>query len=200
MVDSTLYTIFRDELLNGEEILWAGQPDPTVLFSKSDIFNIPFGIFWLGFSIVWEGAAITSALHQNTSNAVSLAFPLFGVPFVLIGLYMVAGRFLYKKWKRQRTYYAVTNKRILVVKNSKRRDLQGAYLETIPVVNKSIRRDGRGTITFGNSTPGAWMYEDSGFDFMGAYYAERAPTFRDINDAEKVYRLVVDLRKTRQVN
>jgi hypothetical protein len=195
MVDSAAYAIFRDELLSGEEILWAGQPDPAVLFSRSDIFNIPFSIFWMGFSIFWEVGAINEVLNQKTNSGPGLIFPFFGIPFVLIGLYMVAGRFFYKKWKKKRTYYAVTNRRILVVKNTRRRDLQGAYLETIPVVNKSIRRDGHGTITFGNSTPGTWMYEDSGFEFMGAYYIDRVPTFRDIDDAEKIYRLVVDLRK-----
>lgn len=198
MLDSALYAIFKDELLNGEEILWAGQPDLTLSFSKSDIFNIPFGIFWTGFSIFWEGAAIKAALDPSTRTAASWAMPLFGVPFILIGLYLIGGRFFYKKWRKKRTYYAVTNKRILVVKNTRRRDLQGAYLEAIPVVNKSIRRDGRGTITFGNSTPGAWMYEDAGFDFLGAYYADRSPTFRDVPDAEKVYRLVLDLRKNRE--
>jgi len=198
MVDSAFYNIFKDELLNGEEILWAGQPDPTVLFSKSDIFNIPFGIFWMGFSIVWEGAAIKAVLNPNADKAASWSFPFFGVPFVLIGIYLIAGRFFYKAWKKKRTYYAVTNMRVLVVKQSRRKDVQGAYLDAIPVVNKSIRRDGRGTITFGNSTTGGWMYEDAGLDFLGAYYTERAPAFRDIADAEKVCRLVIDSRKTRE--
>jgi hypothetical protein len=198
MVDSTLYAIFRDELLRREEILWAGQPDPRILFSRSDIFSIPVGIAFTLFSIEWESETFKQALNPSSKADASWLLPLFGVPFVLIGLYLAVGRFFYKVWNKKRTYYAVTNKRILVVKNSRRRELRGAYLEAIPVINRSIRPDGHGTIIFGNTPPGALMSEDSGFDFLGSHTVEHAPSFRDINDAEKVYRLVLDLRKSRE--
>lgn len=198
MVDSALNAIFRDELLNGEEILWAGQPDTRILFSRSDIFTIPFGIVFTVFSLEWESGAFKQVLNPNSKPGASWLFPLFGVPFVLIGLYLAVGRFFYKFWNKKRTYYAVTNKRILVVKNSRQRELRGAYLEAIPVINRSIRRDGHGTIIFGNTPPGALMSEDSGFDFLGSRTVEHAPSFRDINDAEKIYRIVLDLRKSHE--
>ena len=35
---------FKQDLLKGEKILWAGQPDPDILFSNADIFLVPFSL------------------------------------------------------------------------------------------------------------------------------------------------------------
>ena len=53
--------VFQSELLQGEKILWVGQPDPSVHFAKADAFLIPFSILWGGFALFWEGAALTAA-------------------------------------------------------------------------------------------------------------------------------------------
>jgi hypothetical protein len=39
---------------------------------------------------------------------------LWGVPFVVIGQYMIWGRFLYDAWLKPRTYYGITNRRVLM--------------------------------------------------------------------------------------
>ena len=39
---------------------------------------------------------------------------LWGFPFVLVGLYMVVGRFVLDAWLRRGARYAVTNKRVLI--------------------------------------------------------------------------------------
>jgi hypothetical protein len=40
---------------------------------------------------------------------------LWGVPFVVIGQYMIWGRFLYDAWLKPRTYYGITNRRVLIL-------------------------------------------------------------------------------------
>lgn len=40
--------VFQGDLLADEKILWQVQPDRSVIFNKSDIFAIPFGLIWLG--------------------------------------------------------------------------------------------------------------------------------------------------------
>jgi hypothetical protein len=96
--------ILREELLPSERILWSGQPDTSVIFSSSDMFQIPFSLMWGGFAIFWEYTAITQTTATSNIGVSELIFPLFGIPFVIIGLYIMFGRFFYKTFKKKRTY------------------------------------------------------------------------------------------------
>ncbi len=107
-----LYTIrekLTPYLAEGESIQWVGQPDPTKLVSPADWIMIPFSLFWCGFAVFWEVTALTGIVSSREATPLIWIFPLFGIPFVLVGLYMVFGRFIAKKYMRKRTYYAVTN-------------------------------------------------------------------------------------------
>jgi hypothetical protein len=86
-------------LLPNEEILWSGQPDPSVLLSKADAFLIPFSLHCGGFALAWEGFVIAELLSGETEsgNGGSLfMFVVFGLIFVVAGLYFIFGRFIYK--------------------------------------------------------------------------------------------------------
>ena len=96
------------ELRDGETLLWAGAPDPGVLFSRNDLFLIPFSLLWCGFAIFWE-------LSVLRDGAYPWFFPVFGGFFVVMGLFLVAGRFLLKRLRKARTGYAVTDRRAFLV-------------------------------------------------------------------------------------
>src|SRR5207245_136747 len=81
--------------------------------------------------------------------------------------YFIAGRFFYKAWRKRRTYYALTNKRALVLVEGRGRTLRACLLSAVPTINKSVRSSGVGTISFGN-TSWASMYDNTGMDFFGA--------------------------------
>lgn len=55
-------------------------------------------------------------------------FPLFGVPFVLVGLWLVAGHWFFDAYKRKRARYALTNKRALIA-----RTIFGRRMESYPI-------------------------------------------------------------------
>ena len=90
----------------GERVLWSGSPDPTVRFAPSDVYLVPFTILWCGFSIFWEVGVV--------SSGAPIIFWIWGVPFVAVGLYLVFGRFIYKKRRKQKTVYALTTERALI--------------------------------------------------------------------------------------
>lgn len=178
--------LFKDELLKDEEVLWCGQPDSSVIFSGSDIFLVPFSILWGGFAMFWEVSAITMSTP--------FFFCLFGIPFVIIGLYFIFGRFIYKGIKKKHTYYAVTNQRILILTNLSKKNLEAKFITQIPCINKSVRSDGKGTIKFGDSIFFRGMYGNTGMDLFGSIYGKDVPTFYDIKEIDKVYKLVNELR------
>ena len=188
---------FEDDLLKDEQVLWAGQPDPKVIFTGADIFLVPFSLLWGGFAIFWEFMASTGVANAQIKQHQGPIwfFPLFGIPFVLMGLYFIFGRFIYKAWRKRNTYYAVTNKRVIVLTKGMGRDIQAAFINTLPSVNKSIRSNGNGTIRFGNSSPMVSMYGNSGMDFFGSFYGKDILTFYDLSEANKVYDLVTRLRQ-----
>ncbi len=188
----------QSELLGGERLLWTGQPDPRVIFERVDIFLVPFSLLWGGFALVWEAGVLgLGVFGEGHRSAVPWFFVLWGIPFVLVGLYFIAGRFFYKAWRKRRTYYALTNKRALVLVEGRGRTLRACFLSAVPTINKSVRSSGVGTITFGN-TSWASMYDNTGMDFfgaMGALGADSTVRFNDVRDADRVYGLAMAARK-----
>jgi len=188
----------QSELLGGERLLWTGQPDPRVIFERVDIFLVPFSLLWGGFALAWEAGVLgLGVFGEGHRSAVPWFFVLWGIPFVLVGLYFIAGRFFYKAWRKRRTYYALTNKRALVLVEGRGHTLRACFLSAVPTINKSVRPSGVGTITFGN-TSWASMYDNTGMDFfgaMGALGADSTVRFNDVRDADRVYGLAMAARK-----
>lgn len=179
--------MFVDELLKDEKILWAGQPDPSIVFSPADKFLIPFSLIWGGGSFI--------GVYTSLRYDASIFSILFGIPFAFIGLYLIFGRFIYKNWRKRITYYAVTNQRILILTNSSNKHIKAAFISNIPVINKKTHKNNLGTITFGNVLPYYSSYNNTGLDFFSSPYMEGPPSFYDIKGAEDVYHLVNELRR-----
>jgi hypothetical protein len=143
---------FRARLLPGERITWQGQPATGVLFTGRDIFLIPFSLFWCGFVFFWEWGAMqaTNAEPANAGPAstIGTVFPLFGIPFILVGLYFVFGRFVVDAWLRARTFYAITNQRVLILRSAPFGKFVSLAIDRLPELSLDERSDGRGTIRF----------------------------------------------------
>lgn len=115
----------------GEQVLWEGGPDPGVVFARQDAFLVPFSLVWASFAAIWEGSAIAA----RTAAGAAL-----GAPLALFGLYIVAGRFVYKWRDRRHTRYAVTDQRALVVRRRGRQLVEAPVGGPMAVLR---RRDGR---------------------------------------------------------
>lgn len=111
-------TDLTERLLAGERLVWSGRPAQGLLLTSRDALLIPFSLMWGGFAVFWE----TTVLTQPQAPGL---FGLWGVPFVLIALYLVAGRFLLDAWIRAGMLYAVTNKRILISRSGAVRQIHG---------------------------------------------------------------------------
>jgi hypothetical protein len=100
---------------------------------------------------------------------------------------MIWGRFVYARWKKQRTYYALTNRRALIVERGLGdRTASSAYFENTAMLDKRVRSDRIGSISFGGPVTGEWRW--------GKGNPPRCPTFDDIDNVDGVYQIAARLQ------
>jgi hypothetical protein len=174
---------FRERLLPGERLVWTGQPAGGLILTGRDVFLIPFSIIWCGFIVIWISLATVGAVASG--RAETALFPLFGLPFLAIGIYMVAGRFVADAWIRRRTKYAVTDRRVLILRSGPFSDFTTLALDRLPQAKLSEKQGGRGTIRFGQSVS-PWT---RGFGVWSAAL-DPSPQFLAIADVRKVFDLI----------
>jgi hypothetical protein len=179
----------QSELVSGENLVWAGKPNPGKIFHSDDLFMIPFSLLWGGFAIFWESGVLGLWGHSSKHPA-PFFFILWGIPFVVIGQYLIWGRFIYDAWLKRRTYYGVTNRRLLVVQESTKRKTCSMYIDAIP----TVERDGGsvGTLRFGTKFP-VVAGRNQRTRNWSRFNVGGVPVFADIDDAAYVYRLILDL-------
>lgn len=131
------------QLDHDERLLWSGAPGGGLRLRKSDFFTIPFSIMWGGFALFWEYTAV--------QHDAPLIFRLWGVPFVVIGLYMMVGRFYWDAHVRERTVYAVTDKRVIIVSGIWTRSVTSIALSGLRFITLVTRDDGSGDVVFAPS-------------------------------------------------
>ena len=108
------------ELRPGERIAWIGQPIPWRLARKS-LPLVIFGIPWTAFAVFWTLMAARPSTSgtavEGEADALSQLFrffPLFGVPFILVGLALLSFPYWLSREAR-RTAYVITDQRALII-------------------------------------------------------------------------------------
>ena len=173
--------LFNDRLLPGETIIWYGQPGQGFLLTPRDALLIPFSVVWGGFAIFWESSVVTSKAPPD--------FTIFGAVFVAIGLFFIFGRFLVDAWLRTRMAYALTDKRILILRWGRWSSFKAVGLDRLPDATMSEGASGRGTIRFGEQGPFWGVGQRSVFGFWVASL-DPTPQFLAIEDARAVFAAV----------
>ena len=169
---------FRDRLLPGERLLWSGRPGQGLIFTGRDIFLIPFSLLWCGFAVFWTGMASRFPAPPF--------FMLWGAMFVVIGLYFVAGRFLFDAWIRRGMRYALTDRRVLIARPAPFANFTAVSLDRLADARLSERANGKGTIRFGQPMP---MYYGRGFSAWSPAL-DPTPQFLAIDEARSVFDMI----------
>lgn len=110
---------FQPYLFPGERILWSGQPKQGLMFTGKDKLLIPFSLLWGGFAIFWNAMVWLAPSIASPGSNPDWFFKLWGLPFLVVGLYVIAGRFFHDAHIRKNLFYAVTDQRILTLRGSK---------------------------------------------------------------------------------
>ena len=177
---NTLSEEIKAQLSSGEKVLWSGQPKQGVIVRGADTFMIPFSLMWGGFAIFWEASVLKSDA--------SAFFALWGIPFVLIGLYLIFGRFFFEAKQRAHTFYAVTNERILIVSGILNRKVKSLNLRTLSDLSLSEGKGDEGTISFGGDSPFSSMF--GGFSSWPGMGSQMGPRFELIVGARSVFETI----------
>jgi hypothetical protein len=154
----------ENELRAGEKIVWTAQPRPG-LYARAGwglfIFAIPwtaFAVFWMvmagGGLWKWLGASGDSPARNAPAPSgpfkyFSLCFPLFGLPFVLIGVAMLAAPW----WMRRRArkvIYALTDQRAIIFEAGMfgRQTIRSYDPDKLGSIERTQRPDGSGDLVF----------------------------------------------------
>lgn len=131
---------------DGESVVWFGKPNPIRLaLTMLPIFI--FAIPWTAFAVFWVYTASGSQFPPDFSNESASFFPLFGVPFVLIGFAMLCSP-LFVYAKAFRMVYIVTNKTIRIVTMGRRKKVETFTSADIGKIERTEKPDGSGDLIF----------------------------------------------------
>ena len=127
----------------GERLLWSGAPAPgaaALRAAPAILVGIPFGAF----ACFWIWSAYSMTAGASGAPGPWRFFPLFGIPFVVVGL----GVMLAPLWAwiaAGKTVYALTEKRALIIVGGSVQTYGPADMTRISRIE---RPDGTGSVYF----------------------------------------------------
>jgi hypothetical protein len=150
----TMEASLSNELLEGEEVLWSGRPDPhrRSLVSPARVF-LRLGLVFLpiGLVLVIIGLALllSSGFRPSSLGLFIPGLALFipGVVFFLLGLiYLLIG--LIGSFPSRNTLYAITNLRVIILRSGRNARVSSYPKRAITQVQHIERPDGSGDLIF----------------------------------------------------
>lgn len=135
------------ELRRGERLLWQGRPIARVRPSTFGIYL--FAVPWTAFSLFWTAMATMAAPGMseqgNGFGWASWVFPLFGAPFIAVGIGMLAAPF-WPLYTARRSLFAVTDQRLIHLTLGRELKSQTLPAARIGHIKRSERADGSGML------------------------------------------------------
>lgn len=177
-----------DPYLNpGEKVLWSGQPRQGTFLTGRDAFLIPFSLMFGAFAIFWNYGVWT--MGGDGDAGPGLLFRLWGLPFLVAGLYFIFGRFIHDAYLRSHVLYGVSNQRVLILRGRQANKLTSLDIRRLTRLDLDEHRDGTGTLAFENTSSGYWGNPREQFNWWLPSRSSDSQFFH-IADPRAVYDLV----------
>lgn len=132
------------ELRDGEDLLWVGKPKPK-WFRNGTLGQFLFAIPWTCFAVFWVFSAAQIGGGFGGGNWIGFVFPLFGVPFILIGLGLLSAPF-WDLLLQKRTVYAMTNQRAFVFSGIRSVKIETYEREDLTGSSRTMHSNGTGDV------------------------------------------------------
>ena len=152
----TMEASLSNELLEGEELLWSGRPDPQrkPIVSPARVFLI-LGLVFLpiGLLVALIGLILLlSSVFPPGSQASSLGLFIPGGVFFVLGLvYLLIG--LVGFFPSRNALYAITNRRVIILRPGRYVRVSSYSKRAITQVHRIERPDGSGDLIFVGNPP-----------------------------------------------
>jgi hypothetical protein len=169
----------------GERVLWAGKPAQGTQFHRSDWVFIPFAILWAAFVVFWEITVINTGAPGY--------FALIGIPLILIGIFMVAGRFFWDAKVRGGQRYVLTDRHVIIDSTYAGRWTKRFELAKLPPMTVTEYASGKGSITFKDTSFRVFSGKPNALEFISP--AQQGDRFDLIQDVRKVEQMILEAKK-----
>lgn len=158
--------LWEPYLRPNETVLWDGHPARYRIIRTSDLWWVPLGLVLFAFMLTLEMQLL---IWRSPKPIV-----VIGAFLVALSAYGVVGRYAHRYWTRYETYYALTNKRVLILSRMWGERIYSVPIERIPYIEHRYHRDGTGTIFVGRVVDGkALGFEDIHYSEVVAQQLER---------------------------
>jgi len=151
-----LHETIDRELESGERIRWMEMPTPRY-FTGASTGAFLFAIPWTGFAVFWTAWAAWGTSQVEGGPGLFSLFPLFGVPFILIGVGMLSAP-LWAYRKARRTVYIITDRRAVSIEGGRSTTIRSYTPRMLQDVHRRENRDGSGDVIIARR---AWCDSDS---------------------------------------
>lgn len=148
-----LQDLVERELEPGEEVVWSGMPKPR-FFTPAATAAFLFAIPWTAFAVFWMYGA--SGFKRPDFSSPEAFFPLFGVPFVLVGLAMLSSP-LWARRNSGKTVYVITSQRAITFVGGWGTTIRSYPPEKLQDTYRREGRDGTGDVIIAHR---AWRDSD----------------------------------------
>lgn len=169
-----LQKLVNAELKSGEAVAWSGQPNANRAMRNGFFFWF-FFIPWTAFALFWIAGAAGFSM-PDFSEPWDL-FPLFGLPFLLIGFAGLSAPLLLR-YLATRTVYVITNQRAFMLSAVRVVTVRSYAPEQFGTIVRKERSDGSGDIVFEQMA------------FNGRVGRSRPIGFYGVSDAKRVAELL----------
>lgn len=139
------------EATGGERLIWLGRPHSGRIL-RQGLWSWMFALPWTVFSMAWTSVPVSVLLFAQGPDKMGgwgipamAVMALFGLPFVAIGLSMMAEPFRAAARARQ-TAIALTGQRIVIVTNGRAVVVRSIPLTSIVRFELRPKRDGSGDL------------------------------------------------------
>ena len=136
--------LVENELGQDEALTWIGQPMPR-FFGMRSLSLFLFGIPCTAFALFWIVGAAGFEIPDFDEGFDW--FPLFGVPFVLIGFGMLSSP-IWSRLKARKTVYVVTDRRAIMFDGGFSTTIRSFGPDRLDDIRRRQRRDGSGDLIF----------------------------------------------------
>ncbi len=167
-----------------EKIFWEGAPSFWPFVFGGSVITTCFGLIWMIFLIPFMGFALFDILFG--SHVFGFSFLLF--PHFWIGLGLVFGIPIYQVLVHKYTYYAITEKRVILQKGIIGRDFE--IVDFDKITNSEVNVGVFDKLFGGGNTGSILIYTAGAVAYSNQSAVNKPYTLRNVDKPYEVFKLL----------